>query len=207
MHRLARSDTAGANRRPTGGFSKPVTNMNEDPGSSSPRSETPTSDDDGGFSTDTSVEFELVVETEATESAEPFAGGWRTACSPMLAELWNVESPGRAGLVGVVLTGAQRIRELNGQFRGKDLPTDVLSFDLSDDVAYIEGEIYVGMDRATAQAEDIGCSLAEETARLMVHGMLHLAGHDHHSPDEERTMLEATERWVGRWRSLTEHES
>ena len=153
------------------------------------------------------IEIELVVDNEANgfvatlDGADSFDEWWNT-CTSILLRLWQAESPDRGGLIGIVLTGDDRMREINRDFRGKDRATDVLSFDLSDEPDRIEGEVYVGVDRAVAQAGDIGCTDAEELARLVIHGVLHLAGHDHHNPDEEHRMLAETERWLSEWARL-----
>lgn len=151
-------------------------------------------------SSDDALEIDLVVEPEADENIQSLAPEWQDLYTLILKELWRAEAPHRRGLIGIVLVGLDRIHELNRDFRGKDQPTDVLSFDLSDRAEDIEGEIYIGVDRAVAQAEDIGCSLAEELARLMIHGTLHLAGHDHQDDEEEHRMIAATETWIAEWR-------
>ena len=63
------------------------------------------------------------------------------------------------------------IRALNKRYRGKDKPTDVLSFCIADEV--LLGDVVISIDRARAQAEEAGCGLDEELARLVIHGVLH----------------------------------
>lgn len=88
----------------------------------------------------------------------------------------------------LVLTGDRQLRRLNAAYLGKDQSTDVLSFNLDpgpeaqlSGVAPLWGEIYISLARARAQAEQQQVSLLTELARLLVHGLLHLAGHDHHT--------------------------
>lgn len=106
----------------------------------------------------------------------------------------------RAGLdversgVTVVLTGDEELTRLNEQFRGREGPTDVLSFefddaDLTGEMDGYLGDIVISVDRARAQAEAGGRALERELAVLAAHGALHLAGHDHAEEDEERTMF------------------
>lgn len=158
-------------------------------------SNAPSSEASGG-----EVEIDLVVEPDTSDRLQSLASDWRDVAISILTDLWRAEAPTRRGLIGIVLVGLDRIHELNRDFRGKDQPTDVLSFDLSDRAEDIEGEVYIGVDRAVAQAEEIGCSLAEELARLMIHGTLHLAGHDHQDDEEEHRMIAATETWIAEWR-------
>lgn len=79
--------------------------------------------------------------------------------------------------LSIFLTDDDGIRELNKAYRGKDKPTDVLSFPMGDEV--LLGDIVISLPRAEAQAEEFGCTVAEEQGRLFVHGLLHLIGYDH----------------------------
>ncbi len=83
--------------------------------------------------------------------------------------------PGRE--VSVALVGDRRMRVLNRDFRGKDRTTDVLAFPLEEG-DYL-GEVVVSMAACRRQASEAGRPLKEELAELIVHGVLHLAGHDH----------------------------
>jgi probable rRNA maturation factor len=92
-----------------------------------------------------------------------------------------------------------KIRELNRTFRDKDAPTDVLSFPLvepGDAYAGAErllGDIVISIDTARRQAADYDAPLDREVQRLLIHGVLHLLGHDHLEPGE-RARMEAEER-------------
>lgn len=84
--------------------------------------------------------------------------------------------------LSVVITGDKRIRELNMQFRGLDEATDVLSFpsdsSVKDESRYL-GDIVISLPRARVQARAAGHPLGDELQLLVVHGILHLLGHDH----------------------------
>jgi probable rRNA maturation factor len=99
--------------------------------------------------------------------------------------------------VEVILADADTVRTLNRLYRGKDEPTDVLSFATAEvDEPFIEddeeppslGEIVVCYPVAKEQAEAAGRPLAGEVAHLLVHGLLHVTGHDHESPAESKRM-------------------
>lgn len=79
--------------------------------------------------------------------------------------------------VSLLFTDNGRIRGLNKEFRGKDKPTDVLSFPMEDDI--VLGDIAISVDKTKEQAEEFGVTFDEELARLIVHGLLHLLGYDH----------------------------
>ena len=97
------------------------------------------------------------------------------------------------GSVSVTLLDDAAIQALNAEYLGHDWATDVLSFDLSaggPDVADsgsdpVMADIYLGAERARAQAEEHGVPVEEELVRLVVHGVLHALGHDHPAEDRE----------------------
>ena len=97
--------------------------------------------------------------------------------------------------VSLVLTGDEHLRVLNRDFLEIDRPTDVLSFPLAEpgDLEDRErelflGEIYISVETARAQAREARRPLAREVAHLVVHGLLHLLGHDHTTPAERLRM-------------------
>lgn len=99
-------------------------------------------------------------------------------------------------LVDVSLVDDDQIRSLNRDYRGVDAATDVLSFALNeghdgwpdDPARELLGDVIVSLPRAAAQAAEYGHSLRRELCFLAVHGTLHLLGHDHRSPEQERPM-------------------
>ncbi|MBD5391710.1 apolipoprotein N-acyltransferase [bacterium] len=92
--------------------------------------------------------------------------------------------------VSITLTDDDEIHKLNREYRGIDKPTNVLSFELGDDV--LLGDIYISLDTVARQARDAGISVAEHTAHMVVHGILHLMGYDH-IQDDEAEVMEARE--------------
>ncbi len=98
--------------------------------------------------------------------------------------------------ISLTLVDDAAIRELNRDHRGKDKPTDVLSFPLEPEPFAHEkllGDIVISIETARRQAADYDAPLQREIERLMIHGLLHVLGHDHMEPDERREM-EAEER-------------
>lgn len=93
--------------------------------------------------------------------------------------------------LSILLTGDAHIRELNRTHRGKDKPTDVLSFPAAQN-AFL-GDIAISVETARRQAADYDAPLQNEMQRLLIHGILHLQGHDHHEA-REREAMEAEER-------------
>jgi probable rRNA maturation factor len=110
------------------------------------------------------------------------------------AVLANASQPAESEL-SVILTDDARLHEINLNYLGVDAPTDVLSFPASETdpetgSRYI-GDILISVPRARAQAEAAGHSLEAEVQLLVVHGVLHLLGHDHAEPDEKARMWHA----------------
>lgn len=90
--------------------------------------------------------------------------------------------------VAVLITGDRAIQTYNRTYRGKDKPTDVLSFPVAGPQGGTPrhlGDIVVSMDRVLAQAEDIGHGPQIELRFLILHGILHLLGYDHETDNGE----------------------
>lgn len=110
---------------------------------------------------------------------------WRVRSAPLrsaaIATLRRA-GPHVRGDVTVVLTNDREIHHLNARYRGKDRPTDVLSFDIGEGRAKGEpfGDVVISVETARRQAKAYDASLVEELQRLLVHGVLHLCGYDHH---------------------------
>ena len=87
---------------------------------------------------------------------------------------------GLKGLVNVLLTSSAEMKSLNRRFRGKDKPTDVLSFPAEPDTQkQFAGEIAISAEIAAHNAWALRHSPAEEVKILVLHGVLHLRGYDH----------------------------
>lgn len=95
------------------------------------------------------------------------------------------------GEISIALVDNEQIRDLNKMYRGIDEPTDVLSFPMDDE---IWGDIIISTDKVISQAEEYGHSLERELGFLVVHGILHLLGYDHQTPEEEAVMRQKEEK-------------
>lgn len=96
--------------------------------------------------------------------------------------------------LSILFTDDKRIAELNKQYRGKDMPTNVLAFPMAEDPADIEsgmlGDVVISVDTALREAAETGETHVEAIYRLVVHGLLHLLGYDHErSPKDEKNMF------------------
>ncbi len=102
-------------------------------------------------------------------------------------------------IIEVNLVGDEEIHAINKAYRGKDAPTDVISFAFLDnidseiaikgDVPRLLGEIMISYETAKRQAENFGHSLQREMKFLFTHGILHLLGYNHETEEQERIMF------------------
>ncbi|MEK0084944.1 rRNA maturation RNase YbeY [Benzoatithermus flavus] len=140
---------------------------------------------------DSSHTIEVAVEAEAWHTAVTDPEG---LCRRVIAAVLAEEAVPAGGEVSVLLTGDAAIRELNRTYRGKDAPTNVLSFPTGNDVApdpglsALLGDIAVALETTRREAEAEGKPLSDHLAHLLVHGTLHLLGYDHEEDDEARRM-------------------
>lgn len=107
--------------------------------------------------------------------------------------------------IAVRLTDDAEVHQLNSQYRGKDKPTNVLSFPMiepdliealtqnSDDGEVILGDIVLAHGVCAAEAEEKGFTVEQHATHLIVHGVLHLLGYDHQG-DSEAEAMESMER-------------
>ena len=98
-------------------------------------------------------------------------------------------SLGVAGEVALVLTRDPAVRDLNARYRGKDKPTDVLSFPGPGGPAGL-GDIMISVDTAERNARRLGRTLQRELDVLALHGFLHVLGYDHETDDGTMDRLE-----------------
>ena len=98
-------------------------------------------------------------------------------------------SLGVSGEVSLVLTRDPAVRALNARYRGKDKPTDVLSFPGPGGAAGL-GDIVVSVDTAERNARRQGRTLQRELDVLALHGFLHVLGYDHETDDGTMDRLE-----------------
>jgi probable rRNA maturation factor len=119
----------------------------------------------------------------------------RALKATMRALLENVDESESA--ISLTLVDDATIQAINREHREKDKPTDVLSFPLEpsefEGPERLLGDIVISIDTARRQAADYDAPLQRELYRLMIHGLLHVLGHDHMEP-EERRVMEAEER-------------
>lgn len=94
--------------------------------------------------------------------------------------------------ISITFTNNEEVHHLNKEYRNIDRPTDVLSFPFDNSFnlpVKMLGDIIISLEKAESQSEEYGHSFKREISFLIVHGILHLLGYDHHTPEEEKEMF------------------
>ena len=132
------------------------------------------------------IDLDLIVEEAAWSGIPDLETLCRTAFDAA-AKVAPAE-----GVVSLLLADNDALQDLNRQFRHKDKPTDVLSFPADPMDRPLLGDIAVAIGVARDDAAAQGKSLADHLTHLLVHGYLHLLGHDHET-GPEADMMEGLE--------------
>ncbi len=119
---------------------------------------------------------------------------WDALANRALAAVNDALAPEKRGEVALLLADDAALQALNSQWRGKDAPTNVLSFPPALPGLML-GDIALSYDTLVREAGEKGASLAHHAAHMIVHGLLHLHGFDHEADDEAEEM-EALERRI-----------
>ena len=146
------------------------------------------------------MEINVLIDEDFRESLEV---GWLQSVAE---QVLVAQDAGLKAELGLVITNQERVQQLNRSYRGKDEPTDVLSFSMlpeplvtgepeasspfaqpPDGVLHL-GEVIISYPQAVRQAEEHRHSVRREIAILVIHGILHLLGYDHDKPELECQM-------------------
>lgn len=122
-----------------------------------------------------------------------FGGAW----SGRVAEAAAMLKPAR-GVVNVILVDDREMRRLNRRYRGKDKPTDVLSFSYLDEGSVADGtvgDVFISHETLSRDARRLGVTVSDLALRIVVHGMLHVIGYDHED-DDDAARMERRERTI-----------
>lgn len=127
--------------------------------------------------------IETVIADKNWGEALPEAAELATACQRAAAAL----EPGLSKEIALMLCSDAMMADLNGRFRGKARPTNVLSFP-SDGAGMFVGDIALARETCLREAEEKAISLHDHAAHLIIHGMLHLIGYDHQTDGDAAVM-------------------
>jgi probable rRNA maturation factor len=140
------------------------------------------------------MEINVLIDAEFKKQVK---SGWLKNIARQVQAAENVSAKSEMGLV---ITGDEKIHELNLKYLEEDRPTDVLSFPmnehLTDSPAFVSvpdgkvhlGDIMISYPTAARQAEEHRHLVEREITILLIHGILHLLGYDHDIPERETVM-------------------
>ena len=143
----------------------------------------------------TEIEIAISLRDSAWSTALPEAAAVARRAAAAALEA----APGLPAHVelGVVLADDAFVRTLNRDYRGQDRATDVLSFPVHEpprlnapeaEMPLMLGDVVLARETVERDSESAGVGLADRVSHLVIHGVLHLLGHDHDEPDAERQM-------------------
>ena len=133
--------------------------------------------------------IEIVYSTELWYQALPDA---ETIIRRAAARVWEYQNSQKSAELCILLTNDDEVRALNHEYRGKDQPTNVLSFIMGEEINQGDtihlGDIVLAMETVWAEAVQYEKLLSAHVSHLVVHGLLHLFGYDHVTRDSAKDM-------------------
>lgn len=139
---------------------------------------------------------------------EPWKKALSSLADDLLMEQWPGEERPQQIAISLVFLTAEEIEDLNAQYRGLPEPTDVLSFPLWEEEGNFSpssnwqmlelGDIVVCPSVVSSNAAEKGIPFEEELALVIIHGLLHLVGYDHDTPEKEKHMWDLQSKWLER---------
>lgn len=136
-----------------------------------------------GASLDVTTMIDLVIDDEKWTRAIPEMDALAQACQKAAIDMERDLD----GEIALLAADDEALRALNERFRGKNTPTNVLSFPSEGPPGFL-GDIALARETCVREATEKGVSLRDHAAHLIVHGMLHLIGYDHHEAVEAAAM-------------------
>lgn len=137
-----------------------------------------------------------IVFTNLSEQ-EPCYEGYEEDFQKIMERAGKILNRSSDLVCSVIFTTPEQIHQMNKEYRNVDRPTDVISFALQDDKSDILieeeeeelGDIFINVQAIKDQAREYGHSEKREACFLFCHGLLHLLGYDHMTPEDEKVMF------------------
>lgn len=108
---------------------------------------------------------------------------------PWLEQVIKMENKTLTDL-NYIFCSDEYLYQINLEYLSHDYYTDVITFDNTDELGHIEGDIFISIDRVKENSNAHDASFEEELGRIMVHGLLHLIGYNDKTPEEKEVMTE-----------------
>lgn len=103
---------------------------------------------------------------------------------------------GKVGSLNFIFCSDGYLLKINKDYLKKDTLTDVIAFDQSDHGEEISGDVFISIERVKENARGLGIPFVSELGRVMVHGVLHLAGYDDSTPRDKAVMTEREDHYL-----------
>ena len=101
----------------------------------------------------------------------------------------------RVGEVSVIFCSDEYLRQMNRRYLQHDYYTDIITFDYTED-EMISGDLFISIDTVKANAEEYKQTFEKELHRVMAHGALHLCGYNDATPQEQKAIREAEDKYL-----------
>jgi len=98
--------------------------------------------------------------------------------------------------LGIIILSDEELREINIKHLKSDYYTDIITFDYTENKSEIEGEVLISIDRIEENAKKYKISVKEEMYRVVIHGILHLAGENDERKVEQKHMQEKENQYL-----------
>ena len=107
-----------------------------------------------------------------------------------------VDSKENEASITIIFSNDYKLRKLKKEYFGEDVFTDTISFNLEEEGNPIEGEVYISLERVFENAHTFKQDFITECKRIIIHGCLHLLGHNDESPEDKTKMIQLEEKYL-----------
>ena len=107
-----------------------------------------------------------------------------------------VDSKGNKTSITIIFSNDYKLRKLKKEYFGEYVFTDTISFNLEEEGDPIEGEVYISLERVSENAQIFNQDFITECKRIIIHGFLHLLGHNDESAEDKIKMIQLEEKYL-----------
>ena len=107
-----------------------------------------------------------------------------------------VDSKENKTSITIIFSNDYKLRKLKKEYFGEDVFTDTISFNLEEEGDPIEGEVYISLERVSENAHIFKQDFITECKRIIIHGCLHLLGHNDESAEDKIKMIQLEEKYL-----------